>query len=208
MNVENPERLPEEFLHELKELEAAYLRSDDPIKQSGFGGGPERWQAERSPILDAITTDGDVLDMGCANGSLLECLVRWGLERGLTLVPYGLDQGAGLIALARRRLAACAEHFFVGNSWGWQPPRRFQYVYTLLDAVPPAYERAHLRHLLERVVAPGGRLIAGDYGSRSRGYPPRDVAAIIEAAGLRVAGMSSGGDPVVTRFAWVELDGG
>ena len=85
----------------------------------------------------------------------------------------GLDEGARLIALARQRLPEYAANLYVGNSWDWKPPSRFQYVYTLLDAVPPTYEGAHLRRLLERVVAPGGRLIAGDYGSRSRGIPPR-----------------------------------
>ena len=58
-------------------LEDAYLRSDDPIRQSGFGGGAERWRAERSPILEAVDGDGDLLDIGCANGYLAECLVEW-----------------------------------------------------------------------------------------------------------------------------------
>jgi hypothetical protein len=68
-------RLPEAFLRDLKALELAYLKSDDPIEQSSFGGGKERWRAEREPILEAIAASGDLLDVGCANGYLLECLV-------------------------------------------------------------------------------------------------------------------------------------
>lgn len=60
--------LPNDFLCELELLEAAYLKEDDRIRQSGFSGGAERWRAERGPILDAIDTDGDLLDVGCANG--------------------------------------------------------------------------------------------------------------------------------------------
>jgi hypothetical protein len=67
--------LPPDFLNRARSLEASYLQTDDPIRQSGFGGGSERWRAERSPILNAIESDGDMLDIGCANGYLLECLV-------------------------------------------------------------------------------------------------------------------------------------
>jgi len=200
----DPRALPAEFLGELADLEAAYLRADDPIEQSGFHGGAQRWRAERGPILDALRMDGDLLDIGCANGYLLECLMVWGAERGLTLVPWGLDQGAGLIALVRTRLPAFADHFFVGNGWDWLPPRRFRYVYTLLDAVPAAYEGAYLRRLIDTIVAPGGRLIAGDYGSRSRRIAPRDVAGVLRAAGLTVSGEAAGGDPAITRFAWTD----
>ena len=202
MASDDPRQLPAAFLHQLEALEEAYLRAGDPIEQSGFHGGPERWRAERGPILDALTGDGDFLDAGCANGYLLECLVAWAGERGVVLTPWGLDQGARLIELARARLPACADNFFVGNSWDWDPPRKFRYVYTLLDAVPVEYESAHLRRLFERALAPGGRLIAGDYGSRSRGIPPRDVAAVMETAGLRVAGVACRRRPAVTRFAW------
>ncbi|MCI0438996.1 MAG: class I SAM-dependent methyltransferase [Chloroflexi bacterium] len=197
-------RLPSGFLQELSDLEAAYLREDDPIRQSGFGGGPERWRAERAPILDAVESDGDLLDIGCANGYLLECLVAWGRERGLRLTPYGLDQGARLIALAKQRLPEFGENFFVGNAWDWEPPRRFRYVYMLYDCVPPNYLADWLNRSLESIVAPGGRLIVGAYGSRSRGIPPFDIAGFIEAMGLEMAGASTGGEPPLTAFAWVD----
>ena len=81
--MEQPAQLPATFLSELRELEASYLQRSDPIEQSGFHGGAERWRAEREPILDAIMRDGELLDIGCANGFLLECLVEWGQERGV-----------------------------------------------------------------------------------------------------------------------------
>lgn len=202
--VRPSEPLPDAFLRELEDLERAYLRNSDPIEQSGFYGGRERWRIEREPILNAVPSDGEMLDTGCANGYLLECLVSWGLERGLTLTPYGLDQGRGLVELARRRQPHIADHFFVGNAWDWISPRRFRYVYTLLDQVPPDYLVPYLHRLLAEVVAPGGRLIAGDYGSRSRGIQARDVAAVLRSAGLNVLGEAEGGEHGVARFAWVE----
>ncbi len=162
--------------------------------------------AEREPILEAISADGELLDAGCANGYLLECLVAWGRERGISLIPYGLDQGARLIELARRRQTHLADHFFIGNAWDWEPPQRFRYVYTLVDQVPLEYLEPYLRRLLARLVAPGGRLIVGDYGSRSRGISARDAAALLRSIGLTVAGSAEGGSHGVARFAWSERD--
>ncbi|MGH2541554.1 MAG: class I SAM-dependent methyltransferase [Ardenticatenaceae bacterium] len=200
-------QLPSDFLQELADLEAAYLRENDPIRQSGFGGGPERWRAEREPILNAVEADGDFLDIGCANGYLLECLVEWGRERGLKLTPYGLDQGTRLIELARQRLPGYADNFFVANAWNWSAPsrpRRFQYVYTLYDCVPEEVLAEYVHHILERIIAPGGRLIVGAYGSRSRGTPPFEIARFLLSAGWRVSGTATGGDPPIAAFAWID----
>lgn len=201
--IEPEDELPAAFRQTLRELEAAYLRETDPHRQSGFAGGPERWRAERVPILAALDADGDLLDVGCANGLLAASLVEWAAERGVYLTPFGIDRGAGLIALARRRYPQWAGHFFVGDAWTWVPPRRFTYVYALHDVVP----RSHLGRLVDRllaeVVAPGGRLIVGAYGSRSRGAEPLDVAATLRGLGVAVAGAAAGGSPTMCRVAWV-----
>ena len=144
-------KLPASFLQQLKKLEESYLAEGDPIRQSGFGGGPVRWRAEREPILEAIEMDGDLLDVGCANGFLLECLVEWAGERGIALAPYGIDQGAKLIEIARQRLPAYKSNFYVGNVWDWEPPRQFQYVYTMHDCVPIEFLEEYLQRLLVRI---------------------------------------------------------
>jgi SAM-dependent methyltransferase len=196
--------LPGEFVRQLEALEASYLTKDDPIRQSGFGGGPERWRAEREAILEGIETSGDLLDVGCANGYLLECLVAWGRERGLELTPYGVDQGPRLIELARERFPGLVDHFYVANAWDWIPPRRFRTVYSLYDCVPEAYLEEYVRRLLSRVIEPGGRLIIGAYGSRSQGYPPFEVAEFLASRGYLVAGTAWGGEPPLTSFAWID----
>jgi SAM-dependent methyltransferase len=196
--------LPPEYMRTLRALEDAYLAHDDPIRQSGFSGGAERWRAEREPILDAVEQSGDFLDICCANGYLLECLRAWARERGFSLTPHGLDLGRRLVALAAERLPDFSDNFHVGNAWDWQPPRRYDYVYTLNDCVPIDYLADYLSRLLVEVVAPGGRLILGAYGSRSRREPPLDVRGFLETMGLSVAGASQGGLPPVTVFAWVD----
>jgi SAM-dependent methyltransferase len=196
--------LPADFLDGLERLAAAYRASDDPILQSGFGGGPERWRTERAPILAAVDRGGSFLDVGCANGFLLECLVAWASARGHALVPFGLDASAELIALARRRLPAFAAHLFVGNAWDWRPPRRFGYVYALSDLVPATHLGALLRRMHQDLLEPGGRLVVGSYGSRSRRIPPLELVPLLASFGLAVAGTAAGGEDGIARFAWVE----
>ena len=118
--------LPNDFLRGLERLQEAYLSSSDPIKQSGFHGGAVRWRSERGIILNAVDSDGDFLDVGCANGYLLECLVDWAKEKEITINPFGVDQGAGLISLARERFPHHKDQFWTGNAWDWIPPRKFR----------------------------------------------------------------------------------
>jgi SAM-dependent methyltransferase len=203
----NPERaLPEDFIETIRKLEESYLEESDPIRQSGFGGGAQRWQAERGLILEAVDADGDFLDIGCANGYLLKCLVGWGKDRGINLIPFGLDIGSRLIELARLRFPDRPDHFWVGNAWNWLPPRRFRYVYTLTDLVPPDYLKAYLQRLLDLFVARKGRLIAGAYGSISKRQPARDVSGWLETLGFTVAGSATCGDLPVSHIAWITTD--
>ena len=54
-----------------------------------------------------------------------------------------------------------ADHIFVGNVSDWQPPRRFTYVRTGLEYVPPGHESTLVARLLSAVVEDEGRLIIG-----------------------------------------------
>jgi hypothetical protein len=163
---------------------------------------------ERTLVLDAVPDDGDFLDVGCANGYLLECLLQWGQARHVRLTPYGGDCGAQLIALAKQRLPQYASHFWVANAWEWSPPRTFHYVYSLYDCVPEELLPAFIHRLLTRYVETGGRLIIGAYGSITKQAAARDIATDRAAAGLRVAGSSSRGELPVSRVAWIKAEPG
>lgn len=189
------------FIEQARALEDAYLESDDPIVQSGFSGGRERWIAERSPLVDAIDGDGEFLDVGCANGLLAADVVEWAQQLGHNVVPYGVDLGHGLVELARERLAEDASNFVAADAWRWQPDRTWTYVYSLLDLAPDEMRCEWMERLI-RWVEPGGKLILGSYGSRSRGIEPVDVRSVMSECGLPVEGTSSGGEPLISRFAW------
>jgi hypothetical protein len=162
-------------------FEAAYLAGDNPRAQSGFGGDEPRWHAARRPIAEAIDKGGTLLDIGCASGYLLESIVRWAPHR---IEPYGLELAPPLAELARRRLPQWADRIFIGNALTWRPPLRFDFVRTELVYVPAERRRALVRHLLDDVVAPDGRLILCGYGSPRSAVLPDPVHAIVLSYGL------------------------
>ena len=179
---------------------AAYPKGDNPRAQSGFGGDEAHWVAARRPIADAIDRPGTFLDIGCANGHLLECLVRWAPH---AIEPYGLELAPAVAALARERLPRWAGRIFVGNGLEWEPPRRFDFVRTELVYVPSERERAYVERLLDRVVVPGGRLIVCGYGSPRSGLVADPVAIRLRSYGLEPeleyeAEAPEGGGAIVT----------
>ena len=69
----------------------SYLAADTPWEQSGKGGDECTWAYARSLICDAIHRDGSFLDVGCANGFLMESVHKWAAVRGRRVEPHGLD---------------------------------------------------------------------------------------------------------------------
>lgn len=201
----NPAVFSIEDYQRLRELEDSYLSYSDPLRQSGYGGGPINWRKKRGIMLEAVDHDGSFLDVGCANGHLLECLVLWAQERGVRLTPYGLDIGARLISLAQYRLPHWANQFFVGNIWDWDPPMRFDYVSTSL-CVPERYQKTLFDRLVARVVAPGGRLILRCYFNQAEdGSRPEyvDNQAFLRALGVTIVS-SVVSDPPGAEYVWID----
>ena len=94
-------------------LEESYLAATTVFRGSGFGGDMTRWRLARGLIAEAIHKDGTFLDIGCANGLLMESIVRWAAEKGYQLEPYGMDISARLAEVAQRRLPQWADRIFV-----------------------------------------------------------------------------------------------
>lgn len=58
----------------------------------------QEWSDKRKIIAELISSDGSVLDLGCANGFFLISLQEWS---GHKLVPYGIDIQDNLIEQAK-----------------------------------------------------------------------------------------------------------
>jgi SAM-dependent methyltransferase len=167
--VDAPEVLPPESYERL------YLAEADAYRGSGHSGDAESWEAVRRPIADAVHRPGTFLDVGCANGLLMESVARWAQ---FPVEPYGLDFAPQLAAEARRRLPGWADRIFVGDARTWEPPHGFDFVRTELVYVPEEERRALAERLLG-FVSPGGRLLVCGYGGdeviaplRSWGFEP------------------------------------
>jgi SAM-dependent methyltransferase len=179
-------------------FEEAYLSSDDPRAQSGFRGDEARWESVRRPIVEAIDHDGTFLDIGCANGYLLESIVRWSAHR---IEPYGLDFALRLVELAQARLPQWADRFFVGEALTWESPRAFDFARIELVYVTDDRRGEAVRRVLSYV----DRVIVCSYGSRRRNLPADDVAAQLRSLGFDVVGEldREGREGALIRAAWI-----
>ena len=183
----------------------ACLAGDNPRAQSGHSGDVIRWEGARRLILDAVDHDGSLLDVGCANGHLMESLHRWAAADGIGLDPWGIDISTELVALAKNRLPQWRDQIFVGNALDWRPPRRFAFVRTGVEYVPRHRRPAFLRHLLSEVVEPGGRLIVGVYNEETGGTA---LETAVRSWGFEVAGRAERHHPdtneLVRRLVWID----
>ncbi len=176
----------------------AYLAAETPQGQSGRTGSAADWERARRPVVDAIDRDGRFLDVGCANGLLMESVAAWSPHR---IEPYGLEIAPELAELARRRLPRWADRIFVGNTLDWQAPRRFTYVRANLDYVP----RHRRLELVERLLSFAERLIVGVYNEERGARPTEDL---LRSFGLEPAGRSDYPHPTKAgidyRVFWID----
>jgi SAM-dependent methyltransferase len=128
---------------------------------------------------------GTFLDIGCASGYLMECMVAWCAAASIACEPYGLDIAPELAELARRRLPAWADRIFTGNAMDWTPPHRFDVVRTGLEYVPSRRRRDYIARLLDDLVAPGGRLVIGVYSEQREDHA---IGRELASWGLPIAG--------------------
>ncbi len=199
-------------------LVGAYLSAPTAQGASGFGGSDEEWRDARGVLVDALDPSRSplrFLDQACANGHLPVSMVAWAAELGIEVTPYGCDIAPELVARAQADHPALAEHFFVGDALTWRPPAglRFDLVHVLLDVVPASRLPELIRHQLDHVVAPGGRVVLSEYGD-----PPsaRSAEALVTRAGFTVAGRTRqptrGGRARGFPSVWIEAgaaaDGG
>jgi len=188
------EKLKQWFDKMKRELESAYLMHDEPWKQSGFAGPEERWIKCRKPVAECVDKSGSFLDIGCANGYLLDCSMRWVKEQGITIVPYGIDMSERLIHLAKQRLPQYASNLFVGNAWYWNPPLEFDFVRTEMNAVPEELQKEYVMRLLDKFVLPSGKLLITEYRSSQDDFSKKWVDERLDEWGLKVAYSKSGFD--------------
>ncbi|MFC1947527.1 class I SAM-dependent methyltransferase [Chloroflexota bacterium] len=174
------------------ELEIAYIRNNEPWEQSGYYGLEEQWIAARKSVADCIETSGSFLDIGCANGYLLECTLKWTSERALDIIPYGIDISGKLVELAKEKLPEYADNLYTANGWDWENPVRYDYVRTELVYVPEHMQNKYLDRILKTYLTESGKLLVAEYGLSSRPPNTSYIGNLLEAWGYNVTGHKSG----------------
>jgi SAM-dependent methyltransferase len=189
-------------------IEPAYLAGDNPRAQSGHSGDAARWRQARSPLVDALPAGGgSFLDVGCANGHLMDTLTGWAAEADIAIEPYGVEISSRLAQLARDLHPQWADRIWTANAADWSPPRRFAIVRTGLDYVPANSRPDYLAHLGAKVVAPGGRLVVGMFNEESDEDLLEQQTATL---GYRIAGRTRAAHrhPALSYKAfWIDFEG-
>jgi ubiquinone/menaquinone biosynthesis C-methylase UbiE len=162
--------------------------------------GRERALRERLVDIARLAPGEVVLDAGCGTGSLAIAAKR---RVGATGVVHAVDAAPEMIAKARAKAARSAVdvvlHVALAESLPF-PDGHFDVVLStlMLHHLPGPVRRAFAGEI-RRVLKPGGRVLAVDFEAPARhrgliahvhrghgGVPARDVAVLLEAAGLRV----------------------
>lgn len=108
-----------EYFRVLREAVTEFYLADpaNPWQQSGRSSRAARWEETRRCLVKAVHHDGDFMDVGCANGLLLETLIGWARDEGFSLRSHGIDIVPELIALARQRFPDHSDSFEVANAF-------------------------------------------------------------------------------------------
>lgn len=188
-----------------RKLEEHYLQFPDtePWRQSGMSGPLDRWTYLRKPVADCVDRDGSFLDLCCANGFLLECVLKWTRDRGVSVTPFGMDISPKLIALAQARLPAYRQNLLAGNSFAWEPPERMDFVSVMCDLFPREYEDDFIDFVVRHHLKPDGRLLI--HGTGPKGTGRRQVERCFTVERFNQVGQKMGYDPVKDREVYVAI---
>jgi SAM-dependent methyltransferase len=204
----NEDRIDEDGWHAAiaSLLKPVYLAGENPYVQAGHSGNAETWEASRGFIAEALHRSGTFLDAGCASGVLMESAQSWGARKNLRIEPYGLDIVPEFVELARRRLPVWADRIYLGNIRNWEPDKeRFDIVLIRPEYAPATRRVAMIRHVIDRILKPEGRLIVL-VGNEETAL--RHVESSITSHGVPVHGRVEtphpGDDRLRRRLFWID----
>lgn len=174
------------WFQRMLELEAAAcLGADTVYEGAGHPGSPAEWEEANRLLVGALHKSGSFLDVGCANGLLMESLAAWAQQAGRRIDPHGLEMSPELVQVARSRLPHWAGRIHAGNVLHWEPPQRYTFVRTCLDYVPRTRRAELVQRILDDFLEPGGRLLLGVLDQERTNA----VAAQIQAWGFYFGGV-------------------
>jgi SAM-dependent methyltransferase len=161
-------------------------RPDWYHRDNGFTSRYEM-DISHEPIIDVASKTlagltGDVLDLGCGNGALLEKICR---SQEL-LIPYGIDRNGESLDHARELLPRFREHFVKGNFFDpavWPGPGRYTLAILMAGRLLEATAEDS-RRLIATLQARCGQILVYVYP----GWSPDPFEELVRRAGLSING--------------------
>jgi hypothetical protein len=108
-----------------------YFNGRTKLQRSCWYDSEILWKAARKIILEPVDKDGAFLDVGCANGVLLRDLCIWAREeKGIKLVPYGIDFLTEAIEESKKIHPRHASNFKVAEMMAFRTCRKFTFIHS------------------------------------------------------------------------------
>jgi ubiquinone/menaquinone biosynthesis C-methylase UbiE len=153
----------------------AYYRGRAPEYDKTSLGDTEQSSRRFAEIIKRLGPTGEVLEIACGTGLWTQHIV--GQAARLT----ALDSSPEMIELAKARLGGRTAAFVDADVFAWQPDRLYDNVFFgfWLSHVPPQRFRSFW-DLLQRSLAPGGRVLFVDEGtSRAVNEPAAASSSVV-----------------------------
>lgn len=185
---------------------------NDWIAGSKCSASLEKWVSMRKFIVSAFHHDGSILDVGCANGFLLRCFIKWSSFEHL---PYGIETDASLYESKRLFPQHNDDGHFIKielKDYLEKPqieapdfPDLFDFIYWNVWSDGMDFESSsdfnYITGLLRKVRV-GGRLIMGFYSQRDRNNAK--IQRIIEYLNVEVTVLNCDDDACSHQIAWID----
>jgi ubiquinone/menaquinone biosynthesis C-methylase UbiE len=163
--------------------------------------GREEVFRERILRLAGLSPGEQVLDVGCGTGTLAIAAKR---QVGTTGTVYGIDASPEMLARANKKARKAGVEIVLKNGLAESLPFPDAHFDVVLNTVMlhhlPGKLRRHCASEIQRVLKPGGRVLAVDFGThptQKRGFVAHfhrhghislaEIVAIFSEAGLSIA---------------------
>lgn len=176
---------------------------DIELIQSSWLSSKEMWRKAREVILEGVHKDGTFLDVGCANGVLLRDLCIWAEEKGINLIPFGIDISKKLVDECKERLPKFKMNFIVADRCKFKPKRKFTFICTSFDLRKNRAQEKYLKRYLGMLES-GGRLILTRYDDHKDEFVL--LGEYLKQMGQKLGFLFTGGAEVheITKVFWLE----
>lgn len=133
------------------------------MRGSGFLGNYLEWEQARGLYLKLIEKPGKILDLGCANGFLLDFIIK---SKKFNLIPFGVDLNEDLIKIAKELFPKYSANFVTQDINDFKSEEKFDYILAYF----PFFKKKDFLKRLYSMLKNGGRIIIALYDEKANEF--------------------------------------